>query len=124
MLKQLSSVLLAISLTLTANAGVNGLPVRTIDGKEYYCYKVEAGEGTLAISKKLGLSINEIEKYNPEVASGLKLGQELRFPVGEFSKPRAIKTRMLKYFVNEGLISLSRATIEITNKNGLKNIMD
>lgn len=104
MLKQLSSVLLAISLTLTANAGVNGLPVRTIDGKEYYCYKVEAGEGTLAISKKLGLSINEIEKYNPEVASGLKLGQELRFPVGEFSKPRAIKPqkRVIKYVAKKG----------------------
>ena len=38
--------------------------------------------------------------------------------------PREVVTRMLKYFVNEGLISLSRATIEITNKNGLKNIMD
>ena len=38
--------------------------------------------------------------------------------------PREVVTRMLKYFVNEGLISLSRGTIEITNKNGLKNIMD
>lgn len=33
--------------------------------------------------------------------------------------PREVVTRMLKYFVDEGLVSLSRGTIEITDKNGL-----
>lgn len=38
--------------------------------------------------------------------------------------PREVITRMLKYFVNEGLISLSRGTIEIIDKDGLEKIID
>jgi len=36
--------------------------------------------------------------------------------------PREVVTRMLKYFTNEGLVSLSRGTIEIKNKDGLAKI--
>lgn len=36
--------------------------------------------------------------------------------------PREVVTRMLKYFVNEGLVKLSRGTIEISDKNGLERI--
>lgn len=38
--------------------------------------------------------------------------------------PREVVTRMLKYFVNEGLICLSRGTIEIIDKDGLEKIID
>lgn len=38
--------------------------------------------------------------------------------------PREVVTRMLKYFVNEGLISLSRGTVEIIDKAGLEKIID
>lgn len=38
--------------------------------------------------------------------------------------PREVVTRMLRYFVNEGYISLSRGTIKIINKSGLKKIID
>lgn len=38
--------------------------------------------------------------------------------------PREVVTRMLKYFVNEDLISLSRGTIEIKDKSGLERIID
>lgn len=37
--------------------------------------------------------------------------------------PREVVTRMLNYFANEGLISLSRGTIEIKNRNGLEKII-
>lgn len=37
--------------------------------------------------------------------------------------PREVVTRMLKYFVNEGFISLSRGTIEIIDKDGLEKII-
>lgn len=36
--------------------------------------------------------------------------------------PREVVTRMLKYFVNENLISLSRGTIEIKDRGGLQKI--
>jgi CRP/FNR family transcriptional regulator len=37
--------------------------------------------------------------------------------------PREVVTRMLKYLVSEGLISLSRGTIEIIDKDGLEKII-
>ena len=38
--------------------------------------------------------------------------------------PREVVTRMLKYFVNEGLLTLSRGTIQIIDKKGLQKILD
>lgn len=37
--------------------------------------------------------------------------------------PREVVTRMLKYFVSEGLVTLSRGTIEILDKDGLEKIV-
>ena len=37
--------------------------------------------------------------------------------------PREVVTRMLKYFVNEGFVKLSRGTIEIIDIKALKNII-
>ncbi len=63
-----------------------------------------------------------LNEANIEGTDTLKITHET---IGNhLGNPREVVTRMLKYFVNEGLISLSRGTIEITNKNGLKNIMD
>ena len=63
-----------------------------------------------------------LNEANIEGTDTLKITHET---IGNhLGNPREVVTRMLKYFVNEGLISLSRATIEITNKNGLKNIMN
>lgn len=38
--------------------------------------------------------------------------------------PREVVTRMLRYFVNEGLVSLSRGTIAILDKSGLAGIAE
>ncbi len=38
--------------------------------------------------------------------------------------PREVVTRMLKYFVNEGLVSLSRGTIEILDMDRLEKIIE
>lgn len=38
--------------------------------------------------------------------------------------PREVVTRMLKYFVNEGLLALSRGTIQILDRDGLERMID
>ena len=38
--------------------------------------------------------------------------------------PREVVTRMLKYFVNEGIVSLSRGTIKILDKKELEKIVN
>lgn len=62
-----------------------------------------------------------LNEANIEGSSTLKITHET---IGNhLGNPREVVTRMLKYFVNEGLISLSRGTITILNENGLKKII-
>jgi len=66
-----------------------------------------------------GFLLNEA---NIEGTNTLKITHEI---IGNhLGSPREVGTRMLKYFVNERLISLSRGTIEIIDKSGLKKITD
>lgn len=63
-----------------------------------------------------------LNEMNIEGTSTLKITHEV---IGNhLGNPREVVTRMLKYFVNEGLISLSRGTIEIKDKNGLEKIIE
>ncbi len=55
-------------------------PVKIIDGKEYYVYKVELQEGLYSISKKFGVKQADIISLNPEAENGLKNGQKLIIP--------------------------------------------
>lgn len=62
-----------------------------------------------------------LNEANIEDTDTLKITHET---IGNhLGNPREVVTRMLKYFVNDGLISLSRATIEIKDKNGLEKII-
>ena len=57
-----------------------------------------------------------------EGSSTLKITHET---IGNhLGSPREVVTRMLKYFVNERLISLSRGTIEIIDRSGLEKMTD
>lgn len=60
------------------------LPVKKIKGKEYYVYEVKKGESVYGVSKRLGLSREEIVQYNPEAADGLKKKMKLYFPLDVF----------------------------------------
>ncbi len=56
------------------------IPTKIIDGKEYYIYQVEAGEGLYSISKKFGVSQADINNANPQIYDGIKAGQEILIP--------------------------------------------
>ena len=72
----IAAVVLSIS-TITASASVYKLPTTTIDGKEYYYHEVKAKETLYSLSHKLGMSQDEMKKYNPSLAEGLKVGAKL-----------------------------------------------
>lgn len=78
----IAAVVLSIS-TMTANASVYKLPTTTIHGKEYYYHEVKAKETLYSLSHELGMSQDEMKKYNPSLAEGLKAGTNLYFPVDE-----------------------------------------
>ena len=66
-----------------------------------------------------GFLLNEA---NIEGSSTLKITHET---IGNhLGSPREVVTRMLKYFVNERLISLTRGTIEIIDRSKIKKMTD
>lgn len=63
-----------------------------------------------------------LHEANMEGADTLKITHET---IGNhLGSPREVVTRMLKYFVNEGLVALSRGTVTLLDKDGLARIVD
>lgn len=86
-MKKFSTIIfsLFVSGAFTSNAELN-LPVRKIGGEDYYYRQVKKKETIYGISKELGITKEDIIKYNPSVASGLQRNQILYFPVKDFKK--------------------------------------
>ena len=53
----------------------------TVGGKEYYMHHVKQGETLYSISQAYQVTVEEIERLNPEVADGLKAEQVIGIPV-------------------------------------------
>ncbi len=70
-------------IALMASAQIDNLPRKVMNGREYYVYKVEKGEGFISISNKFNISQEDIIKYNPSAKNGLKRDQVLFIPVEE-----------------------------------------
>ncbi|MBO4379621.1 MAG: LysM peptidoglycan-binding domain-containing protein, partial [Muribaculaceae bacterium] len=99
---------LALSLLLSAAmfAHVTDLPVKTINGKNYYYYTVKQGDTLYSLAKSFGISIDDIISYNPAVNDGLKAMTTIYFPQASFSKPAAkagaVATDYESYKVSKG----------------------
>jgi LysM repeat protein len=50
------------------------------DGKIFVLHKVDPKETLFSISRKYGASVDDIKKYNPGAAAGLKVGQVIKIP--------------------------------------------
>lgn len=68
---------------MSASAKVE-LPVTQVNGKACYCYTVGRQQTLYSVADELGLSRDEIVKYNPAANDGVKKGQVLYFPVDKF----------------------------------------
>ncbi len=89
------------------------LPIRMIGDTEYYYRKVKKKETLYGISKELGITSDDIIKYNPSVKSGLKKDQWLYFPVDDFNKTRNVDKSHAKEIIHyvepgETLYGISR----------------
>ncbi len=61
------------------------LPTKEINGKSYFYYEVQPKETIYSLCKQLGITKDEIIKYNPSVADGLRANQMLYFPVSAYN---------------------------------------
>ncbi|MBQ9718712.1 MAG: Crp/Fnr family transcriptional regulator [Clostridia bacterium] len=63
-----------------------------------------------------------LEEAAIEDTNKLKITHEI---IGNhMGNPREVVTRMLRYFQNEGMVKLSRGTIEITDEDALRNLAE
>lgn len=74
---------LCSSMLLSAMAGVDDLPVKVVNGRTYHYYQVQPKETIYSLCQKLGITKNDIYRYNPSAADGLKVNQILLFPAEE-----------------------------------------
>ena len=70
-------------LSINAMAQNVTLPIKTVNGVNYYVYTVEPSEGLFAISRKFSVTQAEINNVNPDIHSGLKVGQQILVPINE-----------------------------------------
>ena len=86
MFKQLKHITVAMAIAAVApGAAALDLPVKTVNGKQYYYYRIQAKETIYSLTNKLGVKRGDIVKYNPSAADGLRAGDTLYFPVSDFS---------------------------------------
>lgn len=82
MIKRLIFVIF-ICVCASAFSQVEELPVKVINGVPYYYYEAPAKATIYSITRKYGISREDLFKYNPQVIDGLRAGDVLLFPVNK-----------------------------------------
>lgn len=82
---RLSKILAIVLLVFLGVQSLNAQDVLydtiTVDGKSYYRYKVQPGEGLYSVSRSFSVSVADILRSNPGANQGLQNGQELLIPI-------------------------------------------
>jgi LysM repeat protein len=84
--------------------------VRTeiISGKTFVIHKVTPGETLYGISKRYGVSVDQILEHNPTADAGLEIDQMLKVPYVSRPKPKPSEGTIHKVAEKETLYSISR----------------
>lgn len=79
------NILAAVTLLMTIPASqALDLPLKSINGKQYYYYAVKRGDTLLDIARRIGVSRDDIVRYNTSAADVLRQGATLYLPYDEF----------------------------------------
>ncbi len=85
-----------ILLNISVFAQQSSYPTKQINGKEFYIYTVQQGEGLFSISRRFEVTQAEINTLNPEIQNGLKAGQKILIPVVKKVVPEQKSTTQTK----------------------------
>ncbi|MFN3839358.1 MAG: LysM peptidoglycan-binding domain-containing protein [Cyclobacteriaceae bacterium] len=86
----------------------DSIGVETINGKVFVIHRVDEKETLYAISKRYGVTVNQILEFNATADAGLEVGQILKVPYVPRSKPKAAQENVHKVAEKETLFSISR----------------
>ncbi len=82
-----SALIIAAACALAVSAFTLDLPTEVINGTTYYVYRVAPKETVYSITRKLGITRDELIAANPAVADGLRAGDVLIFPIDATPTP-------------------------------------
>lgn len=102
-----------ITLTLafaTATFDASAEELVVIGGVKYTIHDVAKGETLYSLSRKYGVTVDEIKSVNDILAAGLKAGQRIKIPVAKAEEPAVEQksVRLHKVVRGETLYSLSK----------------
>lgn len=110
-IKKIFRFLLLLAFVFQVLTGVAmNLGTKTIAGRECYYYTVEKKDTDIfRLADQLGITRNDIVKYNPAANDGLKPGMTLYFPVDKFkdAKPRGNEGPVTEHIASKGDTYLS-----------------
>lgn len=67
------------------------LPVKTIGNAYYYYYEVKNRETLSEVAQLMGVTVEDVVRYNPDAANGLFKKQMLFLPVDDYHTPDVLK---------------------------------
>lgn len=124
MLRRIISFAFA-SVMLFASAALD-LPIKSVGGKSYYYYRVQPSETLFSLSRKLGISQDDIVKFNPAVADGLKANSTLYFPTAYFDSlvpaPVATDVAVDPQPTQEPPVAITESTSSATANSGYSSL--
>ena len=87
----------------------DSIGMETINGKPFVVHKVDQGETLYSISKRYGVTVDQVLEHNPTADAGLEIDQILKVPYVPRA-PRKISTNSNTHIVaeKETLFSISR----------------
>lgn len=89
------------------NPRADSIGMETINGKTFIVHQVSEKETLYAISRRYGVTVNQILEFNKTADAGLEIGQILKVPY--IPKPKVAKGTVLhKVAEKETLFSISR----------------
>lgn len=89
------------------NPRQDSIGIETINGKKFIIHKVDEKETLYGISKRYGVTVNQILEFNPTADAGLEIGRILKVPYIPKPKPGTVEVRH-KVAEKETLYSISR----------------
>lgn len=103
-----SFIAVFFSLAAAFYANALELPTTLVNGKDYFYYDVQPKETIFSISKKLGVTREEIIHYNPAVEEGLKAYTRLYFPVEAYTSSNNVHSASHKVKKGETLYGIAK----------------
>lgn len=89
----LCSLVLVFLTTVSSAGNLDSLRIEKQDGVTFILHQVESKETLYSLAKRYNTQVSEIEKANPILSDGLKIGQMLRIP----RAPETVQDPKLKY---------------------------